>query len=59
MRSLLGLMNQFLLITKILLLGILSLNVFSFGCKKNYPSEVNWGNDMIWEFLKKHRKTNG
>jgi poly(3-hydroxybutyrate) depolymerase len=30
-----------------------------YNCKKNYPSKVNWGNDMIWEFLNKHRKVNG
>jgi poly(3-hydroxybutyrate) depolymerase len=30
-----------------------------YNCKKDYPSKVNWGNDMIWEFLNKHRKVNG
>jgi polyhydroxybutyrate depolymerase len=30
-----------------------------YSCKKDYPSKVNWGNDMIWEFLNKHRKVNG
>jgi len=27
-----------------------------FNCLKPYPVEINWGNEVIWEFLKNHRK---
>ena len=27
-------------------------------CKDNYGSEINWGNEVIWEFFNNHRREN-
>ena len=27
-------------------------------CTDNYGSEINWGNELIWEFFSKHRRKN-